>query len=108
MQRRWNSSVRSKYKNADDQLSKLVRNDTVHTVDYLTSTCHPSGSEECFVEHSGLRLGKSERIFYAPLFQSKTFIDHLVQRALRVNQGTHAESRLFQRTRQAQTGQIGA
>ena len=26
--------------------------------------------KECLVEHSGLKLGKSERIFYAPLFLS--------------------------------------
>ena len=89
--------------------------------------------KECFVEHSGLRLGKSERIFYAPLFQSKTFIDHLVQRALRVNRGPHAEISIVSsnttdsdwanrsvyfalrflsgtphRNRQTQTGQIGA
>ena len=56
LQRRCKYFVRSKYKDADDQLSKLVGNDPVHAVDYSTSTCHPSGSEECFVEHSGLRL----------------------------------------------------
>ena len=106
LQRRRNSSVRSKCKNADDQVSKLVGNETPLTTERIVAI--RADLKECFVEHSGLRLGKSERIFYAPLFQSKTFIDHLVQRALRVNQGTHAESRLFQRTRQAQTGQIGA